>query len=380
MKRRALKFTIILLALSCSETEFDADVKEQQTASNTGDATTGVDAEGMPSTTTGSEASEESEPFTRSRDKGLLDLLLVIDDSKSMEKVHAHLENGLASLLTHIDNSNWQIKIVDTDLDKKCDQPIITKANKADYGIRLGDFAATGGAQERTLQKARAALRLTPYENVCPEWLREGSTLAAVIITDENHQCDNASDPNRNADGNSFQCHGQDSVSNLIIEFNALREQTKLYGIFDKEETCGEKRETFQGYGLDCYNDDKINRDDSNCSGSTANPNPCYGRNDNYKYRSGSYLAERRNFDSILHLGKSKSEYDKFLQQISEGIKDILQDQFTLKKEPKAGTVKVTVDGSSNTDFTISGKILTFTPSLPEGADKIKVTYVPKSP
>lgn len=381
MKRRALKFTVILLALSCSETEFDADVKEKQTASNTEDATIGVDATGLPPTaddsSNGSNGNKQTDTFQRERHKGLLDLLLVIDDSGSMKEVHKRLKNRLNNLLTDIDNSNWQIKIVDADPSDMCEHTIISKANKGDYTTRLDDFASSGGAkQERTLQKARAALKLSPYENVCPAWLRAGSTLAAVIITDENHQCDNPSATDNRGDGNSFQCHGQDSVEDFIIDFEGLRTNTRLYGIFDTEETCRDTREVYTKHSLSCFDHSATNRGNDKCK----RTNPCYNRGDRYKWRSASYLAKESEFDDILHLHEDVSEYDDFLEKISEGIKEVLQDQFTLTKEPKAGTVTVTVDGDSNTGFTISGKILTFTPSLPEDAEEITVAYVPKSP
>ena len=380
MKRRSLKFTVILLALSCSETEFDAELKEKQTASN--DATIGVEASGLPPTAddspNGSNGNKQTDTFNPTKDKGLLDLLLVIDDSRSMENVHTHLKNGLDSLLTHIDNSNWQIKIVDTDPSDMCEHTIISKANKGDYTTRLDDFASSSGAkQERTLQKARAALKLSDN---CPAWLRTGSTLAAVIITDENHQCDNPSATDNRGDGNSFQCHGQDSVSNFIAELEGLREredQTKLYGIFDTEETCRDTREVYTEHHLSCFDHSATNRDNDKCK----RTNPCYNRGNRYKWHSASYLAEESEFDDILHLHEDESKYDEFLKKISSGIKEVLQDQFTLTKEPDtAKGITVTVDGNSNTGFTISGKILTFTPSLPDGAKEITVTYVPKSP
>lgn len=382
MKRRALKFTVILLALSCSETEFDADVKEKQTASNTEDGTIGVDATGLPPTaddsSNGSNGNKQTDTFQRERHKGLLDLLLVIDDSGSMKEVHKRLKNRLNNLLTDIDNSNWQIKIVDADLNKKCDQPIITLTNKTDYEKRLTSLATDGSLQERTLQKARAALKLSPYENVCPAWLRAGSTLAAVIVTNENHQCDNPSAPDIRGDGdtNSFYCDSPNGVSDFITAFRGIRTHTRLYGIFDTEDTCS---------GLPDFLEQKKNLPKQCGMTSVKLPfcpftNPCYGRSPNYKFRSASYLAKESEFDDILHLHEDGSEYDDFLEKISEDIKEVLQDQFTLTKEPKAGTVTVTVDGDSNTGFTISGKILTFTPSLPEDAEEITVAYVPKSP
>lgn len=380
MKRRALKFTVILLALSCSETEFDAELKEKETASNnTGDATNQVIASGMPPTETDSD--KQTDTFEPERDKGLLDLLLVIDDSESMEKVHEKLENRLSNLLTNIDNSNWQIKIVDADLNKKCDQPIITRTNKDVYKTRLDNLVTDGSSQERTLQKARAALRLSPYENVCPAWLRASSTLAAVIVTNDNHQCDNPSAPDirGNGDTNSYRCDSQDSVRDFITEFRGIRTNTRLYGILDTEDTCS---------GLPDFLKNNRPKVPHECGKIIVRiplslcpfTNPCYDRSSNYKFRSASYLAEKSEFDNILHLHEDESKYENFLEQISSSIKEVLQDQFTLTKEPKAGTVTVTVDGSSNIGFTISGKILTFTSSLPEGAKKITVTYVPKAP
>ena len=427
MNIHILSFTIlVLLTLSCREAELEGIVKEEQPTGGTGDATPltkieppqlfmlnpsdserseelinlsqpnrvqkTITMESKRNSTqqrvmaksrkqhlkrihqTGSKGHEKSDKFVRSRDKGLLDLLLVIDDSESMKNVHGYLKDGLSDLLQQIDNSNWQIKIVDVDFDNKCQSTIITKDNRDRYRQLLQTFSANPNSQERTLQKAKAALHLNPFNNDCPSWLRDDSTLAAIIITDENQQCNaNSSSPDNNGNDNSFFCGNL--VGDFISGFQNLRTYTKLYGIFNKEATCGEIREEYHNsYHSDCYDRNVKKR-------VCIKTNPCYDKDENYKYRSGSYLAHSDDFQGILHILSNKQEFKNFLRQVSSGIEDVLQDQFTLTAIPDVSTLKVTVDGKpkNSRHFEINDKILSFKEVKGNKfkGNNITVTYVP---
>lgn len=378
--RIKIKLAVVLLAMSCNEVEFDRKLKETQPAGDTEDATANVDPSPTPliNPPNKDEDNREKETFNPAIDRGLLDLLLVIDDSKSMKIVRNTLKDRLEDLLKHIDNSNWQIKVVDVDASNICEHTIITKNNEEEWAKLLSTFSANPNSNERTLQKAQAALGLQAMnkDHNCPKWLRDGSTLAAVIITDEDSQCTNPdADDNNLEDDNSFRC--DNLVEDFITSFKGLRTETepKLYGIFDTEKNCGDIR-TSTYIDKDCY----LKEDADTFCWFT---NPCYGRDDLYKFRSANYLAHQDQppkFDHVLHLGATDEEYATFLQSISAKIKDILQDQYTLKKEPDTTKeIKVTVGEDTktlDTDFTIAGRILTFITEAPKAP--ITVEYVPK--
>ena len=437
---RLLILCVLLTSLSCSKKTFDASVTEQQPAgSGSIDSTTEIVAEDMsfikiePSelfvlnpvsdtrnterinlvqnntvqkmivmktekkswqqsltaknrswhskqvTQTGSNGEKRTDTRRLKSDKGLLDLLLVIDDSKSMQIVHENLKDKLSSLLYDIKNSNWKINIIDVDDPQTCDNTVITMNNEADYRAKLVDLKTSAGnnpnANERTLQKAKAAL-----SGSCNSWLRTDSTLAAVIITDEDHQCTNSgAGDNFGNNTNSFMCGTE--VNNFITAFRGLRKHTSLYGILVTELTCGSMRSFVEG----CFkeNDPHFDPLDPQCVDTSKLcykcrfTNPCFNRKDGDKYLA-NYLDLAAKFDDTMNI--YSSDYSKLLKVIAAGIKGKLQDQFTLTLEPDSGAaVTVTVDGKTKTqgsDFQIKGKVLTFMQD--PGGDNIVIKYVPK--
>ena len=296
-------------------------------------------------TQTGSLGTQQTDTFTRSLDKGLLDLLLVVDASGSMQITHEKLKDKLSSLLHDIENSNWQINIIDVDDPQTCDNTIITKNKPDEYAnelSRLETKAATNrNTKERTLQKAEAALL-----GSCNAWLRPASTLAAVIITDEDHQCDPPG-----IGTNSFQCGTQ--VSDFINDFRGSREHTGLYGILRTTTTCAETLLDITWHA-------------------------CFNRKDGDKYLA-NYLDFQNKFDGVINI--DSPEYIEILTGIAADIKGKLQNQLTLTSEPDSGAaVTVTVAGTTKqlgTDFEISGRILTLH-DKGKPNDSIVVTYFPQ--
>lgn len=321
---------------------------------------------------TGSNGTTRTETFTRSKHKGLLDLLLVIDDSGSMITVHGYLQDRLSNLLQHISNSNWKINIIDVDGRSICARTIVTKNNQSIYETTLADLKAKANSNpnthERTLQKAKHALGISGN---CDTWLRPNSTLAVVIITDEDHQCTNSSAPdNRGDDNNSFRCGTQ--VGQFITAFRALRLNTGLYGIFEDQVTCADARANSYDY-RECFLRDSTNAGSELC----LFTNPCYGRNDSYKLASANYLTNPSRFDRLSYVRGSASDYETILKNISSGIKAKLQDQFTLTAEPDNKGIEVKVNNKKTNNYQINGKILSLT-KKGNNNDTIKITYTPK--
>lgn len=320
----------------------------------------------------------QDDQFRRQRDKGLLDLLLVIDDSSSMEGVHTKMVDNLMGLLSQIENSNWKINIVDVDENQLCNHTIIDRNNKVPlYAETLQALVNSPNINERAIVKARVALGL---DRSCSyRWMRDGSTLAAIIITNEDHQCTNrgAAD-NRGTDSNSFLCGNE--VGEFISAFRNLRpNNTRLYGIFNTESTCAKARNTQVCY---IYNN---NNSILHCLTTTLcyncpQTNPCYSRGDNDWLYSKNYLAPGSNaYDQVTNI--NEENYSSILQSISANIHEILQDQFTLSYTPanNSVSVEVLVNGSWQPVTTgyqlINGNILEFTSD--PGSDTIKVSYLP---
>ena len=334
-------------------------------------------------TQTGSNGQQRTDERQLGTDKGLLDLLLVVDASGSMQITHEKLKDKLSSLLHDIENSNWQINIIDVDDHQTCDNTIINKNNEGDYRNKLDALKASAGNNpnfnERTLQKAEAALL-----GSCNAWLRPQSTLAAVIITDEDHQCTNpGADDNRGSDTNSFLCGT--AVDDFIKAFRNLREYTGLYGIFFNSYSCGDARawssswsSSWSSAWLRSWYRPCFRKDDSHLGAMRCwVTNPCFAREDGDKYLA-NYLKEEGKFDGVIDI--FSADYNVILKNIAQGIKGKLQNQLTLTSEPDRGAaVTVTVDGTTKTpesDFNIEGKILTFLSN--PGGNSVVIQYALK--
>ena len=132
----------------------------------------------------------ESESFTQA-DRGILDILLAIDNSGSMGGYISNVRNNLKSLLTHVGSSNWQIAMVKSDPHNTCaTEGLITAAtsNYANAYKQLLSFNLEGGT-EHLLKKARWALEGKSGTHCDGSWLRSNSTVAVIVVSDEPHQC-----------------------------------------------------------------------------------------------------------------------------------------------------------------------------------------------
>ena len=130
------------------------------------------------------------ETFTPQRQgSGLLDILLVIDDSESMEEEQIGLASRLSDLLKYIEDSDWQIRIITTDDDDdNCLRtPPITAENKEIFQSIVNNLGTDGSGKEHAVQMAIRGLQGKCDETTTP-WLRENSVIAILIVTDEDHR------------------------------------------------------------------------------------------------------------------------------------------------------------------------------------------------
>ncbi len=155
-----------------------------------------------------------------------LDILLIVDDSGSMREEHASLSTKLGALLSKVEHTDWRIAVTTTDyyrntksaqgssapclisLIKKGDDNYENKfknlfTSTKDDGSRNPDYIGLNGSNyEQGILKAVYALS---QNIVCPDneseerrnWLRPGSALAIVIVSDE----DNCFDSNYSYSG-----------------------------------------------------------------------------------------------------------------------------------------------------------------------------------
>ena len=136
-----------------------------------------------------------TEDFPLRRD-GALDILIVVDNSHSMEIYQERLAERFEPLLTHIDHTDWQIAVVTTDgyCRRNFGQVITREDYIADPAAVHADFkkaieAGTHGHPvERGIEMAIKGMR----GDCGGEWVRENSKKAVLLISDEEN-CGSAS-------------------------------------------------------------------------------------------------------------------------------------------------------------------------------------------
>ena len=135
-----------------------------------------------------SELSSSSEEMTN-----MVDILVVVDNSGSMAEEQANLSTKLQPLLRHIQDSDWQIGIATTDPEDSCLHSLISGTDSDPAGrfeVAITEVGTSGSSNERGIQQAVRALN-----GECGNWVREGSALGVLIISDEDNcsdatQCD----------------------------------------------------------------------------------------------------------------------------------------------------------------------------------------------
>ena len=135
----------------------------------------------------GAAPSSATDSFQQESENGIVDILIVIDNSGSMREEQQNLSTKLQPLLTSISNSNWQIGVITTDPRDPCMRAVIKKGD-ANY---LSAFATainagtSGSGNEQGIRQAVEGLGCSTNQ-----WVRANSSLAVLIISDEDN-CSN---------------------------------------------------------------------------------------------------------------------------------------------------------------------------------------------
>lgn len=273
-----------------------------------------------------------SESFLQNKPSAL-DILVVVDNSQSMEAEQKNLATKLQPLLSAVQQADWQIKVVTTDQRDGCGGTLIKKAD-AD-AARLFEVAVTqagiqGDGVERGIAQAVLGLQ-------CPTqpWLRTDSSVAVLILTDEDNCHAGA------GDDAIYGCFGQASrygeyLSNYLASIRKLGETARVYGLLWHP------------------------------SQSQAQCPSALNRGHEY---AKVIAATQGKFGSICD-----ADYTSTLQAISADVAQTLLYAFELKQIPDQGTLEVLVDGQKWDKFELAGKNIKFSQPPPIGA-KVEVSY-----
>ncbi|MGE0174530.1 MAG: hypothetical protein AB7T49_17175 [Oligoflexales bacterium] len=283
----------------------------------------------------GHDASAYTDTFTQIKGGGVIDILIVMDNSGSMSQEQANMATKMAPLLSSLTNANWKIGVVTTDPNHNCMRAVISKGdtNATSAFASAMSAGSSGSGEEYGLKMAVRGLSCTNTN-----WLRQGSSLAVLIVSDEDN-CSDGNCPNGSFDYESSHYVG-DYIKNTLNR--DLGTKARMYGII-WEPTVSQ----------------------SACSTG---------------YNKGNVYAQ-----SVAYTGGSTgsicaTNYTSILNRMSSEMATTLQNQFVLKYTPNAGSVSVTVQDVGSlmpvawTGFTVSGNVLTFTQIPPEGST-IKVSY-----
>ncbi|MDE3270283.1 MAG: VWA domain-containing protein [Pseudomonadota bacterium] len=266
---------------------------------------------------------------------GLLDILLVIDNSDSMSEEQVKLSSKLSALLTSVSNSDWQLAIATTD-PRDCLKAKISKETP-DYES-VFTRAVTGLGTSGTTYEQPIRMAVTALQRDCEDrsWLRKDSTVVVIIVTDEDHLNDGfcGSVDERGLSHKPVD-REQCELAALYLHLKKIRPSTQVYGIIN-----------------------------------TASAH----RYINTKMPGGKPLFEH--YASI-----NAADYTDLLTNISKGIHAILQ-KFYLNREHNGKTSVVsmrTSDGKEEelhpNDYTISERMLIIKTDLPVNIEEITVTY-----
>ncbi len=328
---------------------------------------------------------EHTEVFTPAVDRGRkLDILLVVDNSGSMLEEQENLAGKLDSLLEKVSGSDWQIAITTTDT-RDCVVKIITPANKDEFATTVrglgtdgsGDEMAvwqilqalqgncirddSGGSEETILMEKALQLRtdgvlfaendeiramqLPPGHDArdvssCERrrtWLRNDSTLAILLVSDEDHNC-----------SEHYMC----GLTDLYFYLNSIRTlhaTARLYGLLDID-----------------------TKDDGKGSGWATLP----GAQKFLQWQDGNGESLFDHYASI-----NDNDYSETLQKISRSISSAMQSTFILKHthDGRKFTIKVSYGNDSRVlaenEYILDDKTLRIVTTLPANTSRIEVLY-----
>ncbi len=265
---------------------------------------------------------------------GIVDIVVVVDNSGSMKEEQTNLSSRMAPLLSAIRDSDWRLMVVSTDGNNQYFRGPISKSTfnaEAVFARYVMEAGVNGSGLERPMLRAVDALRWRPF--LAGSWLRPNSTVAVVILTDE----DNCHIDNERGYGCSgFSDAGGSYLTNYLSSIRKVGTDARVYGIFWHPSQA-------QGQ----------------CS--TA-------------LKQASIVAEVVQQTGGTWGSICDADYSATLSKISKDVAQILKADFVLASTPDAGTFRMTVNDYAWSDYQLDGRSVHFTRNPPVGA-KVWVEY-----
>ncbi len=283
---------------------------------------------------------EREENFFQEDVVGIADILIVIDDSNSMIEEQTNLSTKMDALLTSLKKTDWQSGVITTSAkangsDYRCDLSLI-KASDSDAKEKFSkaiNAGVQGSDNEQGILQAVTGLK-------CPEqpWVRDNSTLAVLIVSDEDNCSNGLGCPRSEAKTESYLINYLEKDIGRTVGRNA-----GFYGIYSAPS--------------------------AKCSSA---PNPAFIYQNLIDYR----MREHQNFGNICD-----ASYQSTLERISKNIASLLKKAFELKEMPLEGSLIVIGKKANGQDITpadyeLKDKRLSFNwGSEPKAGTGIKVRY-----
>jgi hypothetical protein len=252
---------------------------------------------------------------------GLLDLLLVMDNSGTMQPYQEQVAAKLEPLLENIKNTNWRIAVVTTD--SPCVRGVVSRSDydvdkmAAENAFKAAVRAGTSGSN--TERGIEMAIKGFSPESYCStnrnKWTRDGAKTAVIVVSDEAN-CGSA--VNESCTG-SFSYFGPSDFKSQTPA------NTRFFGLLYDQNTC-----EYNGY--DKQPDDYYALAKSVADGGTGG----------------------------LWRPICLADYTEVLGEISRNVGEILTREFTLSAPPTQGSLKVYFDGiEAQSGFSVQGKKVT---------------------
>ena len=282
----------------------------------------------------GTSGQPAEEVFTQS-DLGIIDILVVVDNSGSMGAEHSKIKEKLPDLISQVSGASWQIRVVSTDASDACNQfSLVNENNTQDFQSHIEALGTNGSGNEQGVYKAVKGL-----DCASDPWIRTASNLAVLIVSDE----DNCS----NGDCGGAADNDPQDLKNLMSSeisqtTRTLGDDARVYGIFHIPTT--------------------------NCP-SAAREAVVYN----------SLVTDTMGYAGSI----CDANYDMTFQTISQDMKNQLKSTFELANTPADGTLVVTSRASESdpylplvqgVDYTLAGKIITFI-NTPSPNASVKANY-----
>ncbi len=285
----------------------------------------------------GHAAKTSSEEFNLS-EAGMLDFLVVIDDSRSMDDEQALIAKGLAPLISEFKDTNWQIAVI------SMSDPCVKISNlikKTDANADAKFAAAVKKPYDPDATEQGFPMAIQAFKGQCKgalrPWLRAGSSVGVLFLSDEDNCGSNPGEQNR------CQKIPGKNAAEMVNYLHSIRTpaEARIYAITDHDGTCPDAG----GQG--------------------------------FMYAEAARLMGG-SVGSICHDFTNANGYGTFLNTVSTDAARLLKKQFLLSSRPDMTQFDVTVDGQvleASGVLSIEGKLVKIDPSKVNSGLKITFNY-----